>query len=243
MDQKVSEEKTVFKFKNFEIKQELSKMKIGTDGILMGALAKVESKQNILDIGTGTGLIALMLAQRAQTANITAVEVDSDSADEAKTNFENSPWASNLEVQKQTIQDFSKSTDQKFDLIVTNPPFFTGGALSDNQDRNSVRHTQKLSHSDLARSVQNLLAVDGTFSLILPFMEGLRFTEMASSYGLNLAGKISIKSFEDGKVVRLFQSYKHANQISPIESKLTLYEKGSKNRSKAFHELTKDFYL
>lgn len=159
-------------------------MKVGTDGVLLGAWSDATGAANILDIGTGTGLIAIMLAQRATEATIHAVEIDDEACAQATENMAASPWANRLTCFHASIQDFAKQTKQRYDLIVSNPPFFSGGTFSNSQDKNSVRHTIKLPHGDLLTVVRSLLAPDGRFCMILPQMEGLRFREMANNYGI-----------------------------------------------------------
>ena len=136
-------------------------MKVGTDGILLGAWADVGDAKSILDIGTGTGLIAIMLAQRSSEAQIHAVEIDDEACEQAATNMANSPWTQRLAAIRSSIQDFVKLSRNHYDLIVSNPPFFTGGTFSNSQDKASVRHTVKLPHGDLLSSVRSLLSKDG----------------------------------------------------------------------------------
>ena len=176
--------KQVFKFKEFEVIQDGSTMKVGTDGVLLGAWASVNFAKEILDIGTGTGVIAMMLAQRTGSAAVHAVEIDELAFLQAAENFKNAPWADRLRCFHMSIQDFASATEQRYDLIVSNPPFFTGGTLSDNSDKVSVRHTIKLPHGDLLLSVRQLLKKNGKFCVVLPYLEGLRFKEMAQTSGL-----------------------------------------------------------
>ena len=159
-----------FDFQQFSIRQDRCAMKVGTDGVLLGAWVPVEGAKSMLDIGAGTGLISLMLAQRSQEAKVTAVEVDEHAARQAIENAAASPFASQIVVEQQSIQDFSRQQVGPFDLIVSNPPFFSGGVISEQEGRASVRHTVKLSHQDLLRSVQKLLTEEGSFCLILPWL-------------------------------------------------------------------------
>ena len=146
-------------------------MKVGTDGVLLGAWAAVKQAQHILDIGTGTGLIAIMLGQRNAKAIIHGVEIDEIAFAQAYGNMDAAPWNDRLKAIHSSIQEFAKTQERKYDHIVRNPPFFSGGTFSNNQDRNSVRHTVKLPHGDLLNAVQKLLSVDGRFSVILPYIE------------------------------------------------------------------------
>ena len=182
--------KQIFKFKKFEIDQTGSTMKVGTDGILLGAWCDLSDAKKVLDIGTGTGLIALMAAQRSrEDAKIEAVEIDEDSYNQAVVNCKSSDWHQKINLYHLPIQEFAQKAQNVFDHIICNPPFFSGGTLSSSKDRNSVRHTIKLSHQDLLRSVRSLMSSSGKLSVILPHLEGLRFIEMAETYGFHCSKK------------------------------------------------------
>ena len=130
--------KDVFKFKQFEIKQDGCAMKVGTDGVLLGAWADVSNTTEVLDIGTGTGVIAIMIAQRAMNANIDGVEIDEEACTTCNENMKNSPFSKRLKSIHSSLQDYAKVTRKEYDLIVCNPPFFTGGTLSSKSNRNNV---------------------------------------------------------------------------------------------------------
>lgn len=231
----------VFKFRDFSIQQLKCTMKVGTDGILLGAWCKVKSAKEVLDIGTGTGLIALMIAQRTSSAIITAVEVDEESSKEAASNFNSSPWKERLHLSNLSIQNYSKVSKTDFDLIVCNPPFFSGGTLSSNQDKNTVRHTIKLSHQDLLRSVRSLLSSKGVFCVILPLIEGLRFIELANTYGFFCTKKTSVFAKEGKPVERLLIEFSKIKKDTE-SSNIIIYETEG-GYTKEYKELTKDFYL
>ena len=231
----------IFRFKNFEINQSDCAMKVGTDGILLGAWCDVSMSKHVLDIGTGTGLITLMIAQRNEKVNIMAVEIDQDSCKQAEQNFQESPWSHRIQTVNDSIQEYSSNNDQSFDHIVCNPPFFSGGTLSANQDKNNVRHTIKLSHQDLLRSVRSLLSSDGKFSVILPLIEGLRFTELSETYGFFKNRMCEIRSQADGKVERLLLELSKTKSEAK-NSDIVIY-KSEKVYSDEFTKLTKDFYL
>ncbi len=184
-----------FDFKQFRIEQDRCAMKVGTDGILLGAWAPTENVSTILDIGAGTGLIAIMLAQRTEQAIIHAVEVEEAAHHQAEHNIAACPWSERLLSFHNAIQDYDlpNAMPLGYDLIVSNPPFFSGGTFSFNQDRNSVRHTVKLPHSDLLRAVRRLLHENGKFCTILPLLEGLRFQELAESYNLYCTQQVEVK--------------------------------------------------
>jgi len=172
-----------FQFKQFTIQQDHCAMKVGTDGVLFGSWCNT-SNGAILDIGTGSGLIALMLAQRTSNNNITAIEIDRDAYLQSLENFSNSKWKTRIEAKHIAIQEFK--SDQKFDLIVTNPPYFINSYKAPNKSRNTARHTQDLPFLDLIHSVQSLLSKDGVFALILPIEEGKVFLDLAKKESLIL---------------------------------------------------------
>lgn len=218
-------------------------MKVGTDGVLLGAWSDTTGSANILDIGTGTGLIAIMLAQRAVNATIHAVEIDEEAAEQATENMKNAPWASNLICFHTSIQDFAKQTRQRYDLIVSNPPFFSGGTFSSSQDKTSVRHTIKLPHGDLLSAIRSLLAPDGRFCMILPQMEGLRFREMADNYGIFCSKMVEVVPKPGKQVERLLLQFELNNK--PVQqSQLVIRDgDGPDDWSEAFRQLTGSYYL
>lgn len=217
-------------------------MKVGTDGVLLGAWADVAEARQVLDIGTGTGVIAIMLGQRAGKAQIHAVEIDSVSCGQAQENMEATPWADRLHVHAYSIQDFVRTTDLRFDLIVSNPPFFTGGTFSDRPDRTQVRHTVKLPHGDLLSAVRTLLAPGGRFAVILPLIEGLRFRELAETYHLHCIRMTEVHPKADKPVERLLMEF--SNEPEPCrKEKLIIWEEDGKEWTGPYQALTGDFYL
>lgn len=172
----------MFQFKQFSISQEKSAMKVGTDGVLLGAWTPVEKANNILDIGTGTGLIALMLAQRNPLANIHAVEIEANAFEEAKDNFKNAPWANRLTVFNSSLQSFK--TNVKYDLIVSNPPYFTDTFKNADTEKALARHVDNLPFQDLLFYTTSLLNEHGTCAFIIPFSEEENFINLAKDYNL-----------------------------------------------------------
>lgn len=230
---------TIFKFKQFELLQNEKVMKVGTDGLLLGAWVNVENKKNILDIGTGCGILPLMMAQRQLKASIVGIDIDESAHELATTNFNKSKFE-NISSQCISLQDF-EHPDQ-FDLIVSNPPFFSGGTLSDNGDRNRMRQTIKLSHQDLLKHVKRLLSNDGDFSVILPNVEGLRFIEMASIYNLYCNKLTEIKPSEGKPVERLLINLNRKE--SEIAKNELIIDKGKRNDWTAeYIQLTADYHI
>ena len=233
----------VFNFKKFSIAQSDCAMKVGTDGVLLGAWTNCSNCMDVLDIGTGTGVIALMVAQRNPDATIKAIEIDQQAATQAQQNVDQSAWSSRITVINQSIQDYQRDVDNTFDHIITNPPFFTGGTLSNSQNRSSVRHTTKLSHNDLLGAIRNLLKPAGTCSLILPDIEGYRCIEIARTYNLHPQKVTEVYPDQSKPLERLMISLgKEVRQDYPID-KLYIRDQDTKDFSPQYRELTKDFYL
>jgi tRNA1Val (adenine37-N6)-methyltransferase len=157
-----------FRFKQFQVHHDRCAMKVGTDGVLLGAVASADAPKTILDVGTGTGLVALMLAQRFPTARIEAVEIDEAAFLQAKGNAEGSPWGDRVHVWHSRFQDYAKTCEEKFDLIVSNPPYFSRHLLSEDPRRNLALHQEGLDFSTLAAGVSKLLDPTGFFWVILP---------------------------------------------------------------------------
>jgi len=233
---------SVFRFKQFEIEQNGCAMKVGTDGVLLGAWADVQGGKEILDIGTGTGVIAIMLAQRKLDANVDAVEIDATACQTAQKNMLNCPFSNRLNCIEKPIQDFAKTTRKEYDLIVCNPPFFTGGTLSAQTNRNDVRHTIKLPNGDLLNSVQRLLKKDGKLCVVLPFIEGLRFKELAQNYNLYCTKVTQVRPKKEKPVERLLLQFEKVNQPETTDELIIQFEKRN-DFTPDYIALTKEFYL
>lgn len=233
----------IFRFKRFTINQHLCPMKVGTDGVLLGAWVGVGGAKSILDIGTGSGVIAIMLAQRASEATVHGVEIDEASYTQAALNMGASPYADRLKAIHCSIQDYA--ADEKapsYDLIVSNPPFFTGGTFSNNENRNNIRHTVKLPNGDLLHAVRKLLTEEGRFCVILPLIEGLRFKEMASRYHL-YCSKMTEVIPRKGKPVERLLIQLERNKKPEQCGGICMYESGTSNYTAEYKALTRDFYL
>jgi tRNA1Val (adenine37-N6)-methyltransferase len=232
-----------FRFKQFSVGQELCSMKVNTDGVLLGAWSHAADKKFILDVGTGTGIIAMMLAQRNETAIVTALDIDEYAVHQARSNFEKSIFSNRMTIRHISVQDYAHINDGVYDLICSNPPFFTGGILSFNQNKASVRHTIKLSHEDLLRSVRLLLVHEGTFDLILPFKEGLRFIQLANTYGFQLKRITHVRTRHHKPVVRLLISLTNVS-VQTKEDHLVIYDLlNPENYSEEYIRLNSEFYL
>lgn len=225
-----------FAFKQFNIEQSVNAHKVGTDSMVLGAW--VRGKFNsILDIGTGTGILALMQAQLHPKATVIGIEPNSDSCSEAKFNFQNSPFNTRLTAESSKIQDYQPN--QSFDLIISNPPYFVNSSLSEKKDKNSARHTVNLSIPELYKHVERLLDTNGQFSTIFP--SNLLAQHIASAKDNQLfPHSICIIETEDQLPIRHLITFKK-NSVIPIE-KTMIVKYASGLYSKAYVDLTIDFH-
>lgn len=235
------ETKDAFRFKQFQITQHQNVHRVGTDGVLLGAWANVHGAKNILDVGTGTGLIALMLAQRAD-ANclITAIEPDTDSFVVAQNNFDQSAFKNKIETHNISLEQFG--TELIFDSIVCNPPFFDNSLKPPSQHRMSARHTEFLKHDDLIKASMKMLKPSGMLSLILPAKEGNKFLELATSSGLYTHRKLAVFSKQSKAQERWLIELALVPTKNSLDDSLTIMTtKGA--WTDEFKMLTQDFYL
>ena len=194
-----------FQFQQFRVEQDRCAMKISTDAVLLGSLAEGEDAKTILDIGTGTGVISLMLAQRFEQANIFAIEIDQDAFEQAKMNFEQSIFSDRIEILQGAIQDLKKKSS--FDLIVSNPPYFPDHLKSPDSKRNQALHTDSLSFEDLASSVDQLLSKDGAFWVILPPRQMAELELIFSKLGFNSGKDIHVQDRPGKPIHRIVRSF------------------------------------
>jgi tRNA1Val (adenine37-N6)-methyltransferase len=231
----------IFNFKQFTINQDRSAFKVGTDGVILGACADVSGVKSILDIGTGTGLIALMLAQRSE-ADVTAIEPDGESFLQACRNAAQSLWADRIHIVNSDLQSFFPG-ESRYDLIVTNPPYFKDSLKNPEKKKASARHHTSLGFDDLLKGVSRLLRTSGVFRLILPLNEGLGFAEMAGDYGLYCCNILKIKPLPQGPVKRLILTFSKQQHDFTEESCLVI-ENGKRHEyTEEYKKLTGDFYL
>ena len=230
-----------FQFKQFKIVQQHSAMKVGTDGVLIGAWTNVENTVTILDVGTGTGLIALMMAQRTN-AQITAIEIVKEAAKEATENVNNSPWKERVIIKNISFQDFVKSSKSKFDLIVSNPPFFINSYKTENEHRTIARHNDLLPFDELVKGAKKLLSENGRLAIILPVEPAEIFIEIAKNEGLNLTRLTKVKP-KSLKIPNRFLMEFTVQELTLSDDILTIYLEDSSDYTEKFKQLIRDFYL
>lgn len=241
----------MFKFKQFTIHQDRTAMKVGTDGVLLGAWAPISSNaQRLLDIGTGTGLIALMLAQRLTTNSslltISAIDIDQSSIEQATENIKNSPFAQHITTYHTSLQDYNPQ--EKYDAIVCNPPFFVTSLKCPDAGRTQARHTDSLSFEDLLFHSARLLNDGGSLSVILPVTEGNQLIALAPQYSFTLTQLVHVLPTPTSQPKRLLLQF--VKQNSQLNHSSLLISHSSLTIEITRHQytpeyiaLTRNFYL
>jgi tRNA1Val (adenine37-N6)-methyltransferase len=230
-----------FRFKQFSIAHDRCSHKVGTDGVLLGAWVRIlPADQNILDIGTGSGLIALMIAQRTDVkCFVDAIDIGEAEACQARDNVLQSPWPDRVKVYHTSLQEFQKT--KKYDLIVTNPPYFSDSLLPPDQKRGRARHSHALPYAHLVEHALLLLSAEGRLAVIMPSFEALKFISLASTSGLSVLRQTILRSRVDKAPERLLLELGLSGERVP-DSELVLHSDGEK-WSEPYEQLTKDFYL
>jgi len=229
-----------FQFKQFRIEQERSAMKVGVDGVLLGAWTDVTNTKKILDVGTGTGLIALMLAQRSK-AQITAIEIEQNAAQEASENCIASPWKNRIEVLQTSFQEFAEIHSEKFDLIVSNPPYFVKASKAASYERTLARHNDSLSYEELIFLSAGLLSDNGSLAIIIPEEAFYELNTLSMAYHLPIKQLTKVRPKPTKDVNRILVQWTKTEQV-PLVEELIIYESDG-SFTKEYIELTHDFYL
>jgi tRNA1Val (adenine37-N6)-methyltransferase len=232
-----------FHFRFFSMMHEAATMKIGTDAMLLGAWTRIPEKGKALDIGTGSGILALMVAQRSEKLMIEAIDIDQLSVDQALFNFEASRWRERLLAITCSIQSFFlPSTAEKYQLILSNPPYFTSTFKSNLERKNLARHTDSLNHRQLIEAAARLLHPQGLFSVIIPYDFANTFVAVAAESGLFLQRKLTIVPVEGKSANRVALELSFENKNKPEIQQLTIRRSDS-SFTPAYNNLLKDFYL
>lgn len=230
-----------FRFKKFMVRQDRCAMKVGTDGVLLGAWCDVSESRSVLDAGTGTGIIALMCAQRSR-AGIVGLEIDPGAASQAGENFARSPWGDRLKIINGDIRDTSLLSADKFELIVCNPPYFKNSRLSHQNERNIARHNILVQLEELMERFISLLEPGGTISLILPFERFGESREFFSEKGLFLKRKTLVASRPGMENIRVLAEWSSSFR-EPVISQVFIYTEDPGEYHPDYISLTKNFYL
>lgn len=231
-----------FAFKQFTVLQDKCAMKVSTDGVLLGAWTNVDGMKRILDVGTGTGLIALMLAQRSG-ALIDAVEIDKDAAAQALQNVKDSPWAKRINVYYKSLQAFTEGLRPGYDLIVSNPPYFQQALRSPDKARTTARHNVELSYQSLLFCASNLLMPDGKISTIIPSDSTESFTHQAQLNGFYPQRMVWVRTIAFAQSSRVMIELSSVKQREPALSELTIMQNNARSYTQEFNKLTSEYYL
>jgi tRNA1Val (adenine37-N6)-methyltransferase len=244
-----------FQFKQFTIHQNQCAMKVSTDACVFGAYIPVENAKRIIDIGTGTGLLALMLAQRNTNAKIDAIEIDSQAAQQAAENVAKSNWKSTIAIINTSIQDFTQENQQKenqqnklgtYDLVVSNPPFFVSSTLPPNVKQQVAHHTTALSFEELWQAVELLITPKGHFAVLLPLPESNIFAEIGKKLGFFATQQLFIQDSSKKnphRLITIFQKGEIKQEIKQIMQATLVIKDVSGNYTKEFIHLLQTYYL
>ena len=233
----------MFQFKQFSVQQDQCAMKIGTDGVLLGAWTPIEHNPiSILDIGTGTGIIALMLAQRTNAEQIDALEIDESAYEQAVDNFENSSWSDRLFCFHAGLDEFIEEPEDEYDLIVSNPPFYAEDYKTDNEQRDLARFQDALPFEDLLEAADLLLSENGIFALILPYKEESKFVDLAKEFELFPIKITRVKGTPTTEIKRSLLAFSRNKPAQILADELVI-ETARHLYTPEYIALTKDFYL
>ena len=234
---------SLFKFKKFAVNQDQCAMKIGTDAVLLGAWTPIDNQpKTILDIGTGTGIIALMLAQRGNAQQIDALEIDENAYEQAVDNFENSPWSERLFCFHAGLDEFVEEPEDEYDLIVSNPPFYSEDYRSENVQRDLARFQEAMPFEDLIEAAALLLSENGIFTVIIPFKEEENFLALAKEYELFPIKITRVKGSHTTPIVRSLLAFKRY-ELAVLSADELVIEISRHEYTPEYIELTKEFYL
>ena len=231
-----------FRFKQFTVYHDRCAMKVGTDGVLLGAWCRVAGAKRILDVGTGSGLIALMLAQRGGI-QVDGVEIDEAAAAQAAENVKNSPFSGSVSVIRTSFNDFAANCGEKYDLLVSNPPYFVNVLKPGDAGRSLARHTEGLSYEDIVGGACSLLEKSGCLALILPYDHFELFAQSAREKGFSLLRKTVVYPKPGAQPKRVMTEWRRLADTHAYEEDSLVIELGRHCYSDGFKMLTRDFYL
>lgn len=233
---------TYFQFKKFRVDQAQCGMKVTSDACLFGSSIPYSGKELILDIGTGTGVLALMAAQRSE-GRVDAVEIDENAVSQAIENVKNSPWKDRIRIIRTSIQDYAERCEEKYDRIICNPPFYSGGTKSKDMTKRSAWHNEHLPYLELISSVEKCLLSEGVFHIILPLAESQEFERLCEERRcLYPIERTQLRHFPGSRVTRVFTAYQKVCKPC-VEKDLVVYQEEPKLFTETAHRMLKDFYL
>lgn len=231
----------VFRFKQFNVSQNHAGLKVNTDAVLLGAYTDVYNHNKILDIGTGTGVIALMLAQRSN-AEIDAIDINEEAGKDAQINFRNSPWAASLKFHLVSIQEYSRKTKERYDLIVCNPPFFQNSVPSENQAKSIAKHNINLQIDELFEAAKKLLTPNGKLSVIFPSDISNQVKEVAGKLDFHINHSLLIKPTPQKPPKRIICEFGFTSEKKKQET-IIIEDRGRHKYSEKYKTLLKDYLI
>ena len=233
----------MFSFKKFTVLQDKCAMKVGTDSVLLGAWCPVDNNPfSILDIGAGTGILSLMLAQRSNAEQIDAIEIDENAYEQCVENFENSPWSDRLFCFHAGLDEFVAEPEEEYDIIISNPPFYSEDFKTDNSQRDLARFQDALPFEELVEAANLLLSENGIFAVIIPFKEEERFIDLCAEVELFPVKVTRVKGTHNTLVVRSLLAFKRY-ELSVLEADELVIEINRHEYTDDYINLTKEFYL
>ena len=233
----------MFKFKQFAINQDRCAMKIGTDAVLLGAWCPIDNNpKSILDIGAGTGILALMLAQRTNADQIDALEIDEKAYEQCVENFEASAWADKLFCYHAGLDEFVDEPEDEYDLIISNPPFYSEDFKTENEQRDLARFQDAMPFEDLIEAADLLLSENGLFAVVIPYKEEERFIDLCAEYELYPVKATRVKGSHKTPIVRTLLAFKRF-ELSVLTADELVVEINRHEYTDDYINLTQDFYL
>ena len=233
----------MFKFKQFAVNQDRCAMKIGTDAVLLGAWCPIDNNpKSILDVGAGTGILALMLAQRTNADQIDALEIDEEAYEQCVENFENSPWADKLFCYHAALDEFVDDPEDEYDLIISNPPFYSEDFKTTDEQRDLARFQDAMPFEDLIEAADLLLSENGTFAVVIPYKEEERFIDLCAEYELYPVKATRVKGSHKTPIVRSLLAFKRY-ELSVLTADELVIEINRHEYTDDYINLTQDFYL
>lgn len=233
----------MFQFKQFTIQQDRCAMKVGTDGVLLGAWCPIDNRPfSVLDIGSGTGILSLMLTQRSDAEQIDAIEIDENAYEQCVENFESSPWSDRLFCYHAGLDEFMDEPEDEYDIIVSNPPFYSEDYKTESEQRDLARFQDALPFEDLVEAAQLLLSENGIFAVIIPFKEEVRFINLCAEADLYPVKVTRVKGTPTSEIKRSLLAFKRY-ELSVLTADELIIETARHQYTEEYTDLTKDFYL
>ncbi len=233
----------MFQFKQFSIQQDRCAMKVGTDSVLLGAWCPIDNHPfSVLDIGAGTGILSLMIAQRSNAEQIDALEIDEDAYEQCVENFENSPWGDRLFCFHAGLDEFIEEPEDEYDLIISNPPFYTEDFKTENSQRDLARFQDAMPFEELIEAADLLLSENGIFAVIIPYKEEEKFIDLCAEVELYPVKVTRVKGTPNTEIKRSLLAFKRY-ELPVLEAEELVIEINRHEYTDAYIELTKDFYL